>query len=295
MLAKILISGANGFIGRHLLRHLAGRHELYALTRPGSPMPEIQANWIEVDLGEMIDMTALPNEIDAVVHLAQSANYRAFPAQAIDIFNVNVRSTQYLLEYARQAHASHFLFASSGGIYGGSNEALTEDMPIDPLNNALGYYLTSKYAAELLISTYQAFFNTIAFRFFFVYGHGQRSEMLVPGLIRKVMQDEEITIQGNPGLQINPVHISDAVQVFEPALRLATPAVINVAGRDIISITRMVEIIQAHIGRQASIRYVNPQSSSRLVADISLMQTLLGVTPNITVEEGFRRTLNEQV
>jgi nucleoside-diphosphate-sugar epimerase len=293
-LAKILISGANGFVGRHLLRHLEGRHDLYALIRPGSFVPDIRATWIEADLGSALDTSRFPEQIDAVIHLAQSANYRAFPAQAIDIFNVNIRSTQYLLEYARQAQASHFLFASSGGVYGNKSEVLSEEMPINPLDNALGYYLTSKYAAELLISNYQQFFNTIMFRFFFIYGHGQRSEMLVPGLVRKVMQGEEITIQGKPGLRINPVYISDAVQVFEPALRLANSAVINVAGSEIVTLTRIVEIIQLLSGRQAIIRHANPEMSSSLVASITVMKSLLGITPQTSVEAGLRQTLSEQ-
>lgn len=293
-MAKILISGANGFVGRHLLRQLEGQHNLYALTRPGSSIPDIRATWVESDLGAALDTSRFPEQIDAVIHLAQSANYRAFPVQAIDIFDVNIRSTQYLLEYARQAGASHFLFASSGGVYGNNGDVLTEDMPINPLNNTLGYYLTSKYAAELLISNYQQFFNTIVFRFFFVYGQGQRSEMLIPGLIRKVMQGEDITIQGNPGLHINPMHVSDAVQVFEPALQLTKSATINAAGSEIVSITRIVEIIQALTGRKVSVRHKDTDASNSLVASIMLMKNLLGVTPQTTVEQGLRQLLSEQ-
>ncbi len=291
-MAKILISGANGFVGRTLLRHLAERHELFALIRPGQPTPAIEANWIAVDLAERLDTRLLPGHVDAVIHLAQSAHYRDFPGSALDIFDVNIRSTQHLLDYARLAQASHFLFASSGGVYGTRREQLTETMPLNPLENALGYYLNSKTIAELLINSYSTFFHPVTLRLFFVYGAGQKSGMLVPGLIRKVMRGETITIQGNPGLRMNPVYVADAVRVFEPALSLSQTAIINVAGAETVSLTELVDVIQACTGRHTTVNHAESDATGDLVADITRMNTLLGVTPQIGIREGIQRTVN---
>lgn len=286
-MAKILITGANGFIGNHLLRTIKAKHEVFALVREvrsGSGFKEV--NWIEQDLSKRLEYSRLPKHVNAIIHLAQSKQYRNFPDGAKDIFDVNVCSTFELLEYARKTGAQHFLFSSSGGIYGYSYEKFVETDPVSPLN----FYFASKHTAELLIANYRQFFCTVVFRFFFVYGPGQKG-MLIPTLMNKVKNDEPVVIEGMPGLRINPIYIGDAIRVFEPALQLLNSDLFNVASDENVTITDLVNLMEKVSGKKAIIKHTDNNPQGDLVGDNTRMKEVLGVYPKTSLRDGLSHML----
>jgi nucleoside-diphosphate-sugar epimerase len=280
---KILVTGAAGFIGRHALRRLDADHDVYPVVRAA---PDDSRDWIVQDLTRPLDRSLLPGRIDAIVHLAQSARYRELPEGAEDVYAVNVHSTFELLEYARVAGARTFVLASTGGIYGYSGEAFPETAPANPLN----FYLTSKVVAESLLASYQALFRTVVLRFFFVYGPGQ-GRMLVPTLIEKVRKGDQISIAGRPGQRINPIHVNDAVEVFEPALALGRSEIFNVAGDEVVSIRDLVAVIEEATDEAAHVRHIDPEHDGDLVGDTARMKDVLGIYPRISLAEGIRSML----
>jgi UDP-glucose 4-epimerase len=282
--ASVLVTGANGFIGRRLVEALSERYRIVALVRDEAELPDT-VDAIATDLSEPLG-TALPSRIDAVVHLAQSRRYREFPEGAADVFAVNVQGTFNLLEYARSAGARSFVFTSTGGVYGYSYERFVESDPVSPLN----FYFSSKYSAELLLANYQHHFNTVVLRPFFVYGEGQE-RMLLPTLIDRVLTGERVTIQGRPGLRINPIHVDDAVRVFEPALAHEGAGLFNIAGDETITITDLVHLIAELAGRPADIDYSDSDAAGDLLGDNSQMRAVLGVVPRVTLRNGIARTI----
>jgi nucleoside-diphosphate-sugar epimerase len=279
---RILVTGASGFVGSHLLGRLDGEHEVFPVVRRA---PDQTRPWIVQDLTRL-DVSQLPERIDAVIHLAQSPRYREFPDGAKDVYAVNVHSTFQLLEYSRNAGAQVFVLASTGGIYGYSYEALVETAPANPLN----FYLTSKHVAESLLANYEALFRTVVLRFFFVYGPGQ-GRMLVPTLIEKVHKGDQISIAGRPGQRINPIHVSDAVEVFPPALELERSEVFNVAGDEVVSIRDLVGVIEEATGEAAHVRHIEPEPEGDLIGSNSRMKEVLGVRPRISLLEGIHSML----
>jgi UDP-glucose 4-epimerase len=283
-MSRLLITGASGFIGSRLVSTLRDKHELFALIRPKTRTEKLAGvKWLEQDLSHSLDQTRLPDRVDAIIHLAQSRCYRKFPEEVNDIFDVNIQSTFQLIEYGRRVGVEHFLFASSGGVYGYSYERLVESDPVNPLN----FYLSSKYTSELLIANYQPFFHTIVFRFFFVYGPGQTG-MLIPSLLTKVMKGELITIEGNPGLRINPIHIEDAVQVFEPALNLTSSESFNIAGDEVVTITDLVALMGEASGKQPCVQYHAIPSGGDLIGDNAHMKEVLEVFPEVSLRNGLK-------
>ncbi len=288
-MGRILLTGALGFIGRRLTRSLTEGHEMIGLVRRS---PENAAGMgVQLcvqDLRGPLSYSRLPKRLDAIIHLAQSRQYKKFPDEAEDIFEVNVHGTFRLLEYARKIGVECFILASSGGIYGYGYEKLVETDPANPLN----FYLSSKYTAELLLANYRSYFRTVVLRLFFAYGSGQR-DMLIPGLLQRVTTGDSITIEGEPGLRINPVHVSDAVSAFEAALRLRDSDVFNVAGDEVVTITDLVRLMEKVSGREAVIRYAMSKISGDLVGDNRRMKEVLGVYPKTVLLEGLQEMVRD--
>ena len=284
---RILLTGVTGFVGGDLLPKLAGAHEVFALARHPAPddLPA-GAEWIEQDLARGVDPGGLPGSIDAVIQLAQSKRYREFPDGADDMFAVNVRSTFELLEYARAAGASKFVFASTGGVYGASDRPLSENDRLFPLN----FYISTKYSAESLVTSYRQLFHTIVFRFFFVYGPGQTG-MMVPSLLQRVVGGDPITIQGDPGIRTNPIYIDDASAVFEPALALEDSDLFNIAGDEAVTIRQLVELMEQATGRDAAVQSAPGDLDGDLIGDNTRMKQVLGVKPSTPLLDGLRSML----
>jgi nucleoside-diphosphate-sugar epimerase len=278
---KILVSGAAGFVGSHLVQRLRAEHDVYAVAR--AALASGGVHWISHDLMRPLEEAALPARVDAVVHLAQSRHHREFPERAADIFGVNVGSTFALLDYARRAGAARFVYASTGGIYGGGDRAFDErDRPAQDL----GFYPASKQAGELLVNSYRAFFQTTVCRFFFVYGRGQNESMLMPRLVRSVRNGDPITLQGRDGMRINPIHVADAVDAAARCLSLAGHEVLNIGGGEVLTVRAIAREIGSIVGRgPVFTRQDRPPMD--LVGDISRMKALLG-EPRVRLEEGLR-------
>ena len=292
-MARILVTGAAGFIGSHLLRTLRGRHEVFGLVRSIPKEPSTgDVQWIEHDLTRRFVGSHLPGKVDAIIHLAQSKNYRDFPAQSRDIFDVNVQSTFHLLEYARQAGASCFVFASTGGLYGFSDQKFVEGDPVtlvhaDP-TNTLSFYFSSKLAGEQMVASYQRFFNTVVLRLFFVYGESQKS-MLIASFVEKIKGGQPVVIQGNPGIRINPINVEDASRTLEAATELSGSSVINVAGDEVVTITDLVGLIEKASGYKAKVSHTNADSEGDIVGANDRMKETLGVHPQVSLLEGLGR------
>jgi UDP-glucose 4-epimerase len=265
----VIVSGASGLLGRGVVRSLAASDwHVIALARSAGAV-QADCEILEVDFSTGWDTKQLPARVDAVMHLAQSHSYRDFPAGALDVFRVNVDATARLLDYARQAGATQFVYASSGGVYGNGSQAFRENAPITPPGK-LGYYLGSKAAGEILVQSYTDMFNVVVLRPFFIYGAGQSRGMLVPRLVDSVREGKPIRVQGLDGIRINPVHVKDSAAATAAALGLERSAIFNIAGPDVMSIREICEGIGRYVGREP-VFVTDPGEPRDLVADISAM------------------------
>jgi nucleoside-diphosphate-sugar epimerase len=267
-------------IGSRLIARLAPGNEVFALARGAEPELE-GVEWVREDLSQPLDPATLPRAIDAVAHLAQADRYRDFPDGAMELFAVNVQSTAALLEYARTAGARAFVLASTGGSYAPSPEPITEDAAL----TMPGPYFRSKRMAELLVENYAGELGGAILRFFFAYGPG--GKRLVARLASQILAGEEIVIEGDPGIAMNPIYVEDAAAAVEAALGLREQATINVAGDEVLRVRELAERLAEAIGREPQIRPGGPAAGD-LVADTSMMRSLLGIWPEVDLNGGLR-------
>ena len=281
---RILITGASGLVGMHLVPQLAAHHELYAISRTGAAVPG--AHTIAMDLGRPWTEDSLPQSVDAIIHLAQSNLFREFPENVSEVLTVNTMSTIRLLDFARRNKVKNFIIASSGGVYGNGANTFSEDSPILAKGD-LGFYLGTRLCAEILAEPFSAFTTITTLRFFFVYGPGQRESMLIPRLIRSVQSETPIKLQGPNGLSINPVHVTDATAAIISALSQERSDKFNIAGCDILSLRGIVDCISSYVGKDPIFLEDPVGEASDLVADISRMSSFLH-HPKTTFSDGVR-------
>lgn len=272
----VLITGAGGLLGTRVCLDLsqAGMRVIATMHSTAKQVvPDVE--YRSVDFSSDWPTRSLPSDIDAVIHLAQSANFRDFPNSALDVFNVNIQSTARLLDYAKQVGAKQFVYASSGGVYGNGAQAFKESAHIVPPRQ-LGYYLGSKTCGEILVQSYASVFQVVVLRPFFIYGPGQNRSMLIPRLMDSVAASKPITLQGESGIRINPIHVEDASTAVTAALSLEDSATFNIAGLAVFSIRDICEGMGRFLGKEPLFEQQQGQPND-LIADISAMRERLHV------------------
>lgn len=287
--SSILVTGANGLLGRHLLEQATRAYEVHALVRqiPTDPLPGVRYHI--VNLSSDWDIGVLPHGgIEGIVHLAQSPYFRDVPEKSIDVFNVNVASTAKLLDYAWRTGVRRFVYASSGGIYGGGSGVFSENSPLIP-GGQLGYYLGSKLCGEVLTQGYASCLQVSVLRFFFIYGRGQNRSMLIPRLVDCVREGRPINLTGPNGLRINPIHASDAAVAVLASLGRQESATYNIAGDEVISLRGLCEKIERLTG-VLGVYFESSGTAPDLVGDISAMRAALH-RPSVRLDEGLKDLL----
>ena len=284
---KILITGGSGLIGYEIIEHFSksDKYEIYTTVRNNFTFSSNRnINIIYLDLSEPNFIEKLPKKIDIIFHFAQSEFFRNFPQNAISLYKVNTLSTLYLLDYARNSGCSKFIYASTGGIYGFGENIFSEDHNVI-FHNEIGFYQTSKLNSEVLVENYGKYFSTIILRFFFVYGKRQRSDMLIPRLIAKVNNNENIILNGEEGIKINPIYIDDAVSAILNCLNLIGNYKINIAGNEVLSIKEITKIIGVHLNKNPNYEIIHSEINKDLIANINKMKNLLKYTPKTFSEQ----------
>ena len=99
-----------------------------------------------------------------------------------------------MLDYAREAGAKKFIYASSGGVYGSAQHSFSETATL-PANGENGFYISSKLCSGVLAENYKISGCNYIAVLFFVYGKKQKSTMLMPRLLANVKDGKPVTLQ----------------------------------------------------------------------------------------------------
>jgi len=297
----MLVTGAAGFAGSHLLELLARDDtDLVAWHRPGGAAPHGRSGtrWEPVDL---LDRTAVAQAIarlrpSAVYHCAGAAHVgRSFDSTEAT-FAINVRGTHHLLEALdRTGEAVRVLIPSSALIYATADEALTEAHPLIPASP----YGLSKLAQEMLGARTTGCVTVTIGRAFNHFGPRQHPHFAASGFARRIADIErgpwaaEISV-GNLDARRDLTDVRDTVRAYRLILEHGQPGrPYNVCSGRAITIRSLLDLLIARARVPVTVtvdpaRY-RPNDTPLLLGDPTRLRSELGWTPVIPLE----RTLDD--
>ena len=219
----ILITGANGFVGRHMIYHLSqhAQNKIIAVDVHDSLIPFKNSNpaiaeYVSGDLsdGEFVSQLQNKRHFDCIIHLAAIISQSADANTYFAIMNSNIKATFLLLEIAR-AHKSRFIFPSTALVYGNQKGPFREDMLPDPGD----FYSLSKQICEQLIRFYGNRYDvpSVIFRIGILYGPSQANKMFIPSLVGALLAQEDFPM--TKGEQVRDfVYIDDLIDAVKIVL-----------------------------------------------------------------------------
>lgn len=302
---KVLVTGAAGFIGSHLVESLLrDGHDVVGLDAfvDYYPRPAKERNlaWArdhpsfrliegalqELDLGPVLD------GVSQVFHLAAQAGVRASWGRDFAAYtDHNVLGTQRLLEAALTNGRPRIVYASSSSVYGDTPELpLREDGPCHPVSP----YGVTKLAAEHLCTLYARNHGlpAVSLRYFTVYGPRQRPDMAFHRFLKACRDDEVIAVYGDGEQTRDFTFVDDIVRATRAAADSGRPGqAYNVGGGERVTLNDVLTRIEAVTGRRLKVRREAKQMGDMrdTFADTTAARHDLGFRSTVALDEGLAR------
>lgn len=279
------MTGATGFVGRHVVPAFADRHDVACIVRRASTYDSTNnATIIEGDLREPALFERLPAHADGIIHLAQA--HATFQTGSQELLDVNVASTVRLAEYGRRAGISLFVYASTGAVYAPSDRAIAEDGRCEPST----FYAVTKWCSEQLLRCYEGHFDVAILRLFAPYGPGQTARM-IPRILESVLEGRPVSVTNGGEPKINPIYVDDVASVLVQALSMSGSYTTNVAGPDAVSIMDIAVSAGRLLGLQPQFDHSSGPRRGHLVGDTTRMHRRFQADDPVRIDEGLTRTL----
>jgi nucleoside-diphosphate-sugar epimerase len=285
----VLVTGASGFIGTNLCRHLV--EEGYDVNGLDIKQPQFE-HPSSVELHE-IDLKGSSNipEADVIVHLAAHSQVQPVvddSSRAVE----NIALTQNVLEAAVEMDA-FVVNASSRDVYGSSISPSEHEVTPDSPNG----YAASKLGSEALVNAYRHTkgVSATSIRLANVYGPMDDNRRVIPLFIALADAGEELTVFGE-GTLLDFVHVDDVCEAIGAAIRrssIVEGESVNIGSGVGTPLTEVAEHIADAIETCPGWRSSQNRSGdvSKYVSDISTAEYILGYGPGIPFEDGIEETI----
>lgn len=307
---KVLITGAGGFIGSHLLERLVqegarvrafirynSRNEIGLLRL----VPRETLHNIEIIHGDLRDSEAIRSavrDVDTVFHLGALIAIPYSYRHPREVIETNVMGTLNVLMAAHDMGIRRIVNTSTSEVYGTAQYTpIDEDHPLQGQSP----YAASKIGADKIAESFYRSFNlpVVTLRPFNTFGPRQSARAVIPTIISQALTRDELKL-GSLDTWRDFTYVSDTAEAY---LKIAETE--GILGEEIhlgtnrtVSIRELVEIIYGILGKTPNIiseeQRQRPEKSEvkKLHSTFEKAQRLIGWQPQVRLEEGLRRTIN---
>lgn len=306
--AKILVTGAGGFIGSHLVEalvksgarvkaflHYNSRNERGFIKEfPGEIKEQIDIFY--GDIRELETVREAMRNVDVIFNLAALVSIPYSYKHPQEVVRTNTIGTLNILIAAKDEEVKKVVQTSTSEVYGSALYVpLDEKHPLQPQSP----YSASKIGADSLALSF--FFSyglpVSIIRPFNTYGPRQSARAVIPTIITQALTQKEIRL-GNLDATRDFTYVSDTVCGFIKVAisEKSIGEVINIGAGGEISIRKLVDLVSRTLGKGIKIKVDSkrkrPEKSevSRLCADNQKAQKLLNWTPKVEIEDGIRKS-----
>jgi len=290
---KVLITGSEGFVGRHLVEYLTKRgYDVIRVDKSGDAE-------IKVDVADSNDVFAKLSNLgfDAIVHLAAIADIPATLRDPYTCYRVNCFGTLNMLELASRENIARFIYFSSANYYGAPSKLPVEES--DPPNPRTPYDY-SKVVSEYFVSSYHVNrgIPTVVLRPWKVFGEYEQENKVVPRFIKACLKNEPIPLYNEGKDATDPCYVENLCYAVELCLTKeeAIGDVFNVGTGNKVSIRELAEIIKRLTNSSSELKLLPPRTEAEKNPQISIpsiekIRRKLGYVPKVSLEEGLRRVI----
>lgn len=292
---RFLVTGATGFIGKHIVPALRERGDVTLLVRETGEPPFSGVRVVHGDVTRPETLSAAAAEADVILHMAAVSFVPDAVRDPVGAFAVNATGTVNLLEAARASRSlRRFVFLSTGHVYGPAQYSpIDEEHPLRPN----GPYGASKLAAESMVAAYHAAYGlpTTVLRTFNVYGPGQSERFLVPTIIQQLASGAAPKLgDGRPVRDFT--YVGDFVDLLLRATEApeAIGKALNVGSGRGASVAEVARLLMDIAGVKGEPTFQEAQHREgeimELVVDNRRAREVLGWSPNVTLGAGLEAT-----
>jgi UDP-glucuronate 4-epimerase len=321
----ILVTGAAGFIGFHLCRHLLDHNrqiigldnlnDYYDVNLKKDRLVQIENDhrftFYQIDLADQSAMEELfaSHDIDIVINLAAQAGVRYSLTNPDAYVQSNVVGFVNLLECARKKQIKHMVFASSSSVYGANTK-----MPFsvhDNVDHPVSLYAATKKSNELIAHSYSHIYHLpcTGLRFFTVYGPWGRPDMALFLFTRAIYAGEPIDIFNHGKMKRDFTYIDDIVQGVasiidqipqpnehwlsdqpDPGTSYVPYRIYNIGNNSPIELMHFIEILESTIGKKAEKNFMEMQAGDvpATYANINDIYEAVGFKPETDIQTGIQ-------
>jgi len=323
---KVLVTGAAGFIGSQVARHLLDRgdevvgldnlNDYYDPALKEARLTQLRGRpgfgFVKLDLADRAGMDALfaQSRFTRVVHLAAQAGVRYSIENPHAYVDSNLVGFLHVLEGCRHNGVEHLVYASSSSVYGANTR-----MPFsvhDNVDHPLSLYAASKKANELMAHVYASLYGlpVTGLRFFTVYGPWGRPDMALFLFTRAILAGEPIDVFNHGHHKRDFTYVDDIVEGVvrtldripqpdaqwtgdrpDPGTSRAPYRLYNIGNNRPVQLMRYIEVIERCLGRVAEKRFLpmQPGDVPETCANVDDLARDVGYSPTTPIETGIPR------
>ena len=296
---KILITGVAGFIGSNLAEHLLrDGHEIIGIDNLSYGLIEqvpSKVNFHQIDILNK-SIYSLFDGVDIVFHLAAKNCIADCQLDPFETAAITVSGSVNVFESAKKSNVKKVIYAESSALYEGTTSFPSQEKDVAPES----FYAVSKMASKLFADTYNRFsnLNTIALRYFNVYGPKQDYRRSIPPLmcafIIKLLKGEQPVIYGDGTKRRDFIYIDDVKRFHELLINKGsvTGGTYNIGSGLNYSILEVYDIIKKLINTDVIPDHKPdlPGEDFQNLADISAARSL-GWQPRVKLEDGLKLSI----